>query len=99
MLEWFDDDDYLWIACSRELQKSNLDRIHELTSVLVASLVRYWQMELMRLISMYAVLHILMTSCFIERSLSKIKPKLRTVSANSSSVLLREIVCASKVLL
>ena len=34
-----------------------------------------------------------MMSCFIERSLSKIKPRLRTVPANSASVLLREIVC------
>ena len=91
LLEWFDD--YLWIACSRELQKSNLDRIHELTSVLVASLVRYWQMELMRLISMYAVLHILMTCCFIERSLSKMKPRLLTIPANPQSVFFREIAC------
>ena len=35
-----------------------------LASVLIASLVRYWRMELMRLISMYAALHVLMMCCF-----------------------------------
>ena len=50
-------------------------------------------MELMRLISVYAVLHVLMMFCFIERSLSKMKPRLRTVPENSTLVLLREIVC------
>ena len=64
-----------------------------LASVLVASLVRYWRMELMRLISMYAALHVLMMCCFTERSLSKMKLRLRTVPENSTSVLLREIVC------
>ena len=48
-------------------------------------------MELTRLISIYAALHGLMC-CFIERSLSKMKPRLRTVPENSTSVLLREIV-------
>ena len=31
--------------------------MHELTNVLVASSVRYWRVELMHLISMYAALH------------------------------------------
>ena len=34
--------------------------MHELASVLDASSVRYWRMEFIRLISMYAALHILM---------------------------------------
>ena len=50
-------------------------------------------MELMRLISMYAALYVLMMCCFTERSLSKVKPRLQTVPENSTSVLLREIVC------
>ena len=50
-------------------------------------------MELMRLISIYAALHVLMMCCFTERSLSKMKPRLRTVPENSTSVLLGEIVC------
>ena len=67
--------------------------MHELTNVLVVSSVRYWQMELMRrLISVYAALHVLMMCCFIERSLSKMKPRLRTVPENPTSVLLREII-------
>ena len=65
--------------------------MHELTNVLVSSSVRYWRMELMCLISMYAALHVLMTCCFIERSLSKMKRRLRAIPANSTSVLLREI--------
>ena len=50
-------------------------------------------MELMRLISVYAALHVLMMCCFIERSLSKMKPRLRTVPENSTWVLLGKIVC------
>ena len=50
-------------------------------------------MELMCLISMYAALHVFMMCCFIERSLSKMKPRMRRVPENSTSVLLREIVC------
>ena len=76
-----------------ELQQSNLDRMHDLTNVLLASSVRYWRMELTRLISMYAALHVLKMCCFIEGSLSKMKPRLRTVPENSTLVLLREIVC------
>ena len=76
-----------------ELQQSNLDRMHGLTNVLVASSVRYWRMELLYLISMYAALHVLMMRCFIERLLSKMKLRLRTVPENSTLVLLREIVC------
>ena len=72
---------------------SSLDRMHELTSVLVASSVRYWQIEPMRLISMYVALHVLMIRCFIERLLSKMKPKLRTIPENSVSVSLRVIAC------
>ena len=67
--------------------------MHELTNVLVASSVRYWRMELMCLISMYAALHVLMMCCFTERPLSKMKPRMRTVPENSTSVLLRKIVC------
>ena len=67
--------------------------MHELTNVLVASSARYWRMDLIRLISMYAALNVLMLCCFIERSLLKIKPRWRTVSENSTSVLLRKIVC------
>ena len=67
--------------------------MHELTNVLVVSSVRYWHMELMPLISMSAALHVLMMCCFTERSLSKMKPRLRTVPENSTSVLLRETVC------
>ena len=62
--------------------------MQELTNVLVSSSVRYLRMELMRLISMYAVLHVLM-----KNSLSKMKPRFRTVPENSTSVLLRKIVC------
>ena len=67
--------------------------MHELTNVLIASSVRYWRMELMRQISIYAALHVLMTCCFTERSLSKMKRGLRAIPANSTSVLLREIAC------
>ena len=49
-------------------------------------------MELMPLISMYAALHVLMMCCLTERSLSKMKPRLRTVPENLTSVLLREII-------
>ena len=41
--------------------------MQELTNVLVSSSVRYLRMELMLLISMYAVLHVLMMCCFIEK--------------------------------
>ena len=44
---------------------------------------------------MYAALHVLMICCFIERLLSKMKPRLRTIPENSFSVLLRVIVCGS----
>ena len=74
---------------------SSLDRMHELTSVLVASSVRYWRIELMRLISMYVALHVVMIRCFIERLLSKMKPKLPTIPENSVSVSLRVVVCGS----
>ena len=47
----------------------------------------------MRLISVYAALHVLMMCCFIERSLSKMKPRLRTIPANSQSIFFREIAC------
>ena len=67
------------------------NRIRELTSV--ASSARYWRTELMRPISMYAALHVLMMCCFIERLLLKMKPRYRTIPKNSVSVLLREIVC------
>ena len=50
-------------------------------------------MELMRLISMYATLHILMMCCFTERPLLKMKARLWTVPENSTLVLLKEIVC------
>ena len=83
-----------WPASS-ELQQSNLERMHELTSVLVASSVRYWQIELMRLIPMYASLHVLMIYCFVEKTLSNMKPRLQTIPENSVSVLLRVIVCGS----
>ena len=69
--------------------------MHELTSVLAASSVRYLRMELMYMISMYAASHVLMICCFIERLLSKMKPRLRTIPENSFSVLLRVIVCGS----
>ena len=39
-----------------------------------------------RLISMYAALHGLMMGCFIQRSLSQMKPRLRTIPANSISI-------------
>ena len=69
--------------------------MHQLTSVLVASSVSYWGIELMHLISMYAALHILMTYCFIERLLSQMKPRLQTLPENSKSVSMRVIVCGS----
>ena len=69
--------------------------MHELTSVLVASSVRCWGIELMRLISMYAALHVLMICCFVEKFLSKMQPRLRTIPENSILVSLREIVCGS----
>ena len=67
--------------------------MHELTNVVVVSSVRYWHIELKRMISVYAALHVLMMCCFIERSLSKMKSRLRTVPENSASVLLRQTVC------
>ena len=48
-------------------------------------------MELIRLISIYAALYVLMMCGFIKRS--KMKPWLRTSPAYSTSVLRREIVC------
>ena len=69
--------------------------MHDLTNVLLASSVRYWRIEGMRLISMCAVLHVLMMCCFFERLLSKMKPRLRTIPENSVSVSLRKIVCGS----
>ena len=45
---------------------------------------------------MYAALHVLMICCFIERLLSKMEPRLWTVSEISISVLLRVIVCGSR---
>ena len=69
--------------------------MHELTSVLVPSSVRYWRIELMCLISMYAALRVLMVCCFIERLLSMMKLRLRTISEKSMSVSLRVIVCGS----
>ena len=65
--------------------------MHELASVLVASSVGYWRMEFMRLISMYAALHVLMMCGFNERSLSKMKPRLRAISEMFISVLQREM--------
>ena len=49
-------------------------------------------MQLMCLISLYAALHVWMMCCFTERSLSMVKPRLRTIPTNSASVLLKEIV-------
>ena len=73
----------------------NLDRMHELTGVLVASSVRYWRIELMRLISVFAALHVLMMCCFIARLRSKMKSRLRTIPVNLISVSLRVTVCGS----
>ena len=50
-------------------------------------------MEFLCLISIYAVLPVLMMCCFIERSLQKMEPRLRTIPANLITVLLREIIC------
>ena len=50
-------------------------------------------MEHMRLISMYAGLHVLMMCCFNERSLSKMKPRLRTVPGNSVNIGIAEKDC------
>ena len=61
-------------------------RYLELTSVSVASSVKYWRMEPVRLISMYAASHGLMMGCFIQRSLSQMKPRLPTIPANSISI-------------
>ena len=91
LLEW--SDDCLWIACQQGI--AVVDREHELTSAMVASSVRYWRMGLMRLISMYAALHGLIICCFIERLLSKKKPRSRTIPENSISVSLRVVVCGS----
>ena len=44
-------------------------------------------MERMRLISMYAALHVLVMCGFNQRSLSKMKPRLRAISENLISVL------------
>ena len=66
--------------------------MQELTNVLVSSSAEYWRMALTCLISMYAALHVFMVCYFIERSLSKMKPRLWTVPENSTSVLLRESV-------
>ena len=60
----------------------NMDRMYELTSVWVASLAIYWRMELTCLILVYAALHVLMVCCFTERSLSKMKPRLRAIPEN-----------------
>ena len=53
-----------------DLQQSNLDKVNEITRVLVASSVRYWRMELMRLynyiyISLYSVSVCLFVCLFI----------------------------------
>ena len=45
------------------------------------------------MVSMYAASHILVMCSLTERSLSKVKPRLRTIPANVISVELREIVC------
>ena len=56
----------------------NLDRMHDLTrNVFDESSMRYWWMELMRLISMLAALHVLMTCQFIERSLWQVRPRFK----------------------
>ena len=44
---------------------------------------------------MYAALHVLIVCCFIERLLSMMKLRLRTISEKSMSVSLRVIVCGS----
>ena len=44
---------------------------------------------------MYTALHVLMMFFSTERSLSKTKPRVRTIPENSLSVLLREVVCGS----
>ena len=49
----------------------------------------------MHLISMYADLHVLMMFCFIQKLLSKMKPRLWMIPENSVSVLSRETVSGS----
>ena len=95
LLEWFDD--CLWIACQQEIAvvEPGQDALHELTSILVASSVRYWQIELMRLISMCAAVNVLMICCFTEKLLPKMKQRLQTIPENSISVSQRVMVCGS----
>ena len=69
--------------------------MHELTSVLVPSSVRYWPIELMHLILMCSALYVLMMYCFIERLVLKMKLRLWTIPEDSVSVLPRGIVCGS----
>ena len=49
----------------------------------------------MCLIRTYAGLHVLMMCCFIKRSLSKMKPRLRTIPANSTSIGIAQRDCRS----
>ena len=49
-------------------------------------------------ISVHAALHVLMTRCFIERSLSKMKPRMQTIPANSVSLLTEIVGGCSKVM-
>ena len=56
----------------------NLGRMHDLTrNVVDAYSVRHWWMEFMRLISMLAALHVLMTCQFIEISLSQVRSRFK----------------------
>ena len=68
---------------SRELQQSSFESTNEHMRVFVASTDRKCQMELIRLYSMYAALHMFMIFCCQEKELSKIIPRLLSDLLNS----------------
>ena len=75
----------------------NLDRMHDLTrNVLDESSMRYWWMELMRLISMLAALHVLMTCQFIERSLWQVRPRFKQETNVIKTVLFNQWVTSGE---
>ena len=60
---------------SRELQSSSIESTNEHMRVFVASTSRKRRMELIRLSSMYATLHVSMICMCSEKELSKIIPR------------------------
>ena len=67
--------------------------MHELTNVLLASSVRYWVNGTYAFDFSVCRLTCFNDCCFIERSLSKMKPRLRTVPGNSVTIGIAEKDC------